>query len=163
MQALDFTEEDLIANQNGLLGAHQKGVLQRFLQRGIRLSIIGVIGIVALGVFLWSLHYDLFLGFFVIFLCFWFTIFGYLNRLVNVYLDMRSPQVSTAEGSVELAIAATNKPKIKLGAQLFSVPSHQSLLAFKNHDPYRIYYLSISLTLLSVEWLRDDDPFADDA
>jgi hypothetical protein len=29
-------------------------------------------------------------------------------------------------------------------------------LAFKNGDPYRIYYAPHSKTLLSAEWLRDE-------
>ncbi|MBK8029121.1 MAG: hypothetical protein IPK17_06325 [Chloroflexi bacterium] len=38
---------------------------------------------------------------------------------------------------------------------------HDGFLAFKNGDPYRLYYTPHSHTILSAEWLRDDDPFVE--
>ena len=36
-----------------------------------------------------------------------------------------------------------------------------AFLTFKNGDPYRLYYAPYSQQILSVEWLRDDNPFVE--
>jgi hypothetical protein len=63
------------------------------------------------------------------------------------------PPVKTIEGRVRLDILGTHH-QIAVGDILFRVQT-PVFLAFKNGDPYRIYYVERPHMIVSAEWLRD--------
>jgi hypothetical protein len=71
-----------------------------------------------------------------------------------------SASVESIEGIVELDIRQsfrTNQQQfvVTIGSMEFKVGT-DVFLAFKNREPYRIYYAPGSNTILSAEWLRNE-------
>lgn len=159
-QALHFSEDDLILNQEGIIGVNQSRQLDKQFER----KLLIIFGPVVFGVFLIViaiLHPELGIGGFALFVFFLAVV--NLQRLIHFlkwYRDYRSRQIVTAEGLIELKIWQQGYT-IQLGDLSFHLNS-KAAFAFKNGDPYRLYYLPESLTLLSAEWLRDDQLFIDE-
>jgi hypothetical protein len=89
--------------------------------------------------------------------------FRQANPLFN---DLKDGLVKQAEGRVRLDVipplqtGRTFKPPplyIAIEDQGWRI-NRDTFLAFKNGDPYVIYYAPYSRTILSVEWLRDPMP-----
>jgi hypothetical protein len=79
-----------------------------------------------------------------------------VNRLND---DLRENRVSAVEGRVELGVATGNKSAaywMRIDMMRFPL-TQAAFLAFKNGDPYRIYFAPHSKQILSVEWLREDE------
>jgi hypothetical protein len=175
--AFDFTEEDLAANQRGEVTPRQIEILTKkrnqnrwlTLFSGVVLAFMVMGGLVALFVFP---------PFGIIFL----AILAYIGRTVFKQLnafeqDLKTPQVEVVEGIVNLDIRRSTRTtttgntsstktsisySVQIGDQTFTV-NEKVFLTFKNGDPYAIYFTPFAKTILSVDWLRDDDPFEDRA
>src|SRR5262249_36406955 len=79
------------------------------------------------------------------------------KRLNNLRRDLLSGKAGAVEGRIALDVAARKEGayyRVAVANQTFGVRKNV-FLAFKNGDPYRIYYAPHSKTLLSAEWLRD--------
>nr|MCU0499996.1 hypothetical protein [Anaerolineae bacterium] len=169
--AFDFTEEDLAANQRGEVTPRQIEILTKkrnqnrwlTLFSGVVLAFMVMGGLVALFVFP---------PFGIIFL----AILAYIGRTVFKQLnafeqDLKTPQVEVVEGIVNLDIRRSTRTtttgntsstktsisySVQIGDQTFTV-NEKVFLTFKNGDPYAIYFTPFAKTILSVDWLRDDD------
>lgn len=67
--------------------------------------------------------------------------------------DLKQGVVTAVEGIVTLNISDGGGYSLIIGDQSFLLPQ-KTFLAFKNHEPYCVYYLPYSRTLVSAEWLR---------
>lgn len=177
--ALQFTESDLTANQQGFITTGQVDFLKRHLiWKGCSFILISVTSLVVLLV----IEYNLIVGgsqqrdealqfyglaiFFLIAGFFGLIALGYLFvDVLDVYRDIKERRIAAAEGWANLNIynyragLKYHEPKYRLNIsdQRFVV-DQKTFLAFKNNDPYRLHYAPRSKILLSAEWLRDD-PF----
>lgn len=162
MTALAFSEEDLATNEVGALSPHQ--VLDFQQRRNVQAVIAGLYAIVFAFIGLMmvtaprSVGPMLFLALLFSLLVFW------IGRVAPWQLnsDLQAG-VQSAEGRIELEVRSAENGTayfVKLDDRKFKVKK-PAFLAFKNGDPYRIYYAPHSQTILSVDWLRDDDPFID--
>ncbi|MCU0497179.1 MAG: hypothetical protein MUF87_07510 [Anaerolineae bacterium] len=157
-QALQFTEEDLIANQQGILGENQ---IKR-LGAQLREKIVWLFGIplffALLSIFALIFSNNGLARFTIAMLM--ISILSNPNRYLHFfkwYRDYRLRQVVTVEGLIELKILR-GVYSAQLGDHTFRLKSNATFV-FKTGDPYRLHYLPESLTLLSAEWLRGDNPF----
>ena len=75
------------------------------------------------------------------------------NRLAA---DLRARQIAQVEGRVDLKLSSGQYSSyfLNIGGMRFPMKQPQ-FLAFKNGDPYRIYYTPRSKKILAVEWLRE--------
>ncbi len=82
----------------------------------------------------------------------WFKRADYLS-------DLDESIVYAAEGRVRLALdeGRSNARYLVSVGHLAFIVSKGAFLAFKNGDPYRIYYAPNSKRIVSVEWLRGED------
>jgi len=163
MAALKFTEGDLAANMGGRLSAAQ---VTQFKQRRSTYASFSALlfGTVAAAMMLISAV--LFNGIVILLACgLLFALSGLLVGAVpvlNINRDLRL-SVQMVEGRVDLdTTPARNSASytVKVDDKKFKVKK-RAFLAFKNGDPYRIYYTAHTKTILSADWLRDDDPFAE--
>ncbi len=165
MEAIGFTEEDLEANRDGRITERQRKLLndERLSWRGWiflalgacpvisviilldvvrtqadlwnRVQVIGLVSVVAIGVALFA----------------WFRMSYYSD-------DLRTDDVQVAEGRISLGIAENKNSRnyyVTIGRVTLKIPK-KAFLAFKNDDPYAIFYMRYSKMLLSAEWLRDE-------
>lgn len=160
MRALNFTEDDLALNASGQLSAAQMNRLktQRTTTAILAVALSTIIG----GLLLFANLYARSLAPLVMMVLFiiLFTVVTGIMPAVQMTRDLQA-DVKVAEGRVELDTIARRRRTayvVKLDGQKFKVQK-MTFLAFKNGDPYRIYYAPHSRTILAAEWLRDDDPF----
>jgi len=163
MAALKFTEDDLAANASGSFSAAQVLMLKR--RRATQAVSIGVMcGIVAM-----------FLLFVVVIvpnsaipMLSFSLLFSLLALLIGgvamlqVTRDLRAG-LQMVEGRIDLDTTPGQNNAtytVKVEGKKFKVKK-RAFLAFKNGDPYRIYYTPHTKTILSADWLRDDQPFVD--
>lgn len=163
--AFNFTEEDLIVNQRGEVTPHQIEILiQKRNQNRWGTLFLGIIfTLVTLGLFLVLLIIPPIRR--------WF-----LKEWRALEQDIQTLEVEGIEGIVNLDIhRSTHKTtqgnatktetrisyNVQIGPETFSV-SEQAFLAFKNGDPYAFYLARHSRTILSIDWLRDDNPFMEE-
>ena len=165
MAALNFTEADLDANRDGQLSEEQRARLY-----GKRIYwLLAIAGVVVL-VFLVNLP-----GVFVIFgsddypppadiLIFTGLIMGCIGILAVLYTrsglraiaaDLQEKTVEAVQGQIKLEPFGEGSIMLRVLDRVFSV-SDRTGFAFKNGDPYCLYYAPHSKTLLSAEWLRED-------
>ncbi len=159
--ALKFTDDDLAMNAAGRLSPAQAAMLQRRRTVGAILIgglcatvgfflLIGTVGATAsLGPILLAM---------LVFLAFALAV-GAIPA-VRISRDLQQG-VKVAEGRVALDMTPAQNSatyKVQIDGQKFKVQK-RAFLAFKNGDPYRIYYAPNTKTILSAEWLRDDNPF----
>lgn len=165
MAALNFTADDLDANRDGQLSEEQRARLY-----GKRIYwLLAIAGVVAF-VFLINLP-----GVFIVFssgdypppadmLIFIGFILGCIGILVLLYTrsdlraitaDLQEKTVESVQGLIALETFGQDKMKVHIHDRAFTV-NNKAGLAFKNGDPYCLYYAPHSKTLLSAEWLRED-------
>ena len=85
--------------------------------------------------------------------------FAYGLIIFRLGADLKEDHVLSTEGRIELSQEDKNNEVnsfITIGGLRFPV-NRKTLLAFKNGDPYAIYYTRRSKKLLSAEWLRGED------
>ena len=160
MRALSFTEDDLALNAAGQLSAAQMNRLKT--QRTTTASLAVALSVIVGGLLLFANGYARSLAPLVMMVLIFvlFTVVTGIIPAVQMTRDLQAG-VQGAEGRVELDTIPRRKRTVylvKLDGQKFKVQK-QTFLAFKNGDPYRIYYAPHSRTILAAEWLRDDDPF----
>lgn len=159
--ALKFTDDDLAMNAAGQLSPAQAAMFQRRRTVGAILIgglcatvafflLIGTVGATAsLGPILLAL---------LVFMAFALAVGAIPAVRISRDLNMG---VQVAEGRVALDMTPAQNSasyKVQVDGQKFKVQK-RAFLAFKNGDPYRIYYAPNTKTILSAEWLRDDNPF----
>ena len=157
MEALRFTPEDLAFNQEGLLSETQRQYL--FIQdRWIRIGLI-IVSMIALTAFaVWDVSFStklkiLFVPGVIIFPI-WQKIYGLWERYAGY---MRSPYAEVVEGIIQLDIDDRNRMfqfKLRVQNMRFSLAKRE-FLAFKNREPYRIYYTPGYNRILSAEHLLE--------
>jgi hypothetical protein len=157
--ALGFMPEDLAANQDGKLSLNQRGLLNQ------RQGYWFAAGVLSFLLLLWSLvnagwRLDAAIGQGNIA---WIIVAAI--AVVSAYKwkqyrdDLNAPEIGAAQGRVELDIRSSNNASsfsVKIGDVNFGVKK-DAFLAFKNGDPYVIYYALYTKTLLSAEWLRGEE------
>jgi hypothetical protein len=163
--AMRFTEEDLEANRRGLLSEAQ---LDRFRRNRTRLLALNGVAFVGLGLASLLCIAPLFgvdigvlvaAGFVALFAS---IILAFSVKRANTWRsELYSGKAAALEGRVRLDVrpAGNNVATyiVAIDDQKFGVRK-DVFLAFKNGDPYRLYYAPQSKTLLSAEWLRDESP-----
>lgn len=164
MRALKFDETDLAANEAGEWSAAQVAKWSRA-RRDHLVALLVAFGFTALFLVFTaraSTNIGVLLNGGALFGT--LVTVGYLSgRLDRVLRDLHDG-ARTVEGRVELDVDTRNnktKYTAKIGGMKFKI-SKMTFLAFKNGDPYRVYYAPHQKRIASVEWLRDDDPFAPD-
>jgi hypothetical protein len=164
MTALKFDADDLAANEAGALSPAQVTRLRRR-RRGQDdgFSAFGAVTMFAAAFMLLFVNFSPLVPFiFIPLLLLAFGVFVGINawRINN---DLRDG-VRAAEGRVQLIVGKGGERGtifyVEVEGQKFRL-NREAFLAFKNGDPYRVYYVPHSKLILSVEWLRDDDPFAE--
>jgi hypothetical protein len=72
--------------------------------------------------------------------------------------DLREKRLTAVEGRIDLSLTGGQYTSYTIRvADLHFPAKKEAFLAFKNGDPYRIYYAPHTKRILSVEWLREDD------
>lgn len=179
---LGFTEDDLLANEQGHITDAQTGRLRG---RWLELIPLVVFIVVALAIITPITSFvfrpmpfggSSFSGWFFMIagLIFLFAVGSSVWKAFNVFRDLQERRVESVEGTVSLDIEnrrgsyqaggvsfRTNSSRMEyalyIGGERFKV-NKRTFLAFKNGDPYVVYYAPHSKTILSADWLRDD-PF----
>ncbi len=166
--ALDFTAEDLEHNRAGQLSPRQTAHLRdrnRAWRRLLRKWLVVVAGAALYGYLIASSNLDYRnlsgLVFFMpgVTIAALFDLLSHYRLRRPLALDGARAEVARAEGRVRLNIAGKNWPRtfdLVLDDLTFPV-TEQELLAFKNGDPYVLYYLPNTRTLLAAEWLPHTD------
>lgn len=165
MSALKFDDDDLAANIAGNFSVAQ---VQRLKRRRVAqaITIAVICAIIVLVVLLMAtvsvqtappllILTALFGGLALL--------FGTITS-IQVTRDLQDG-IKVIEGRVQLDMTPAQNSAtyyVKVEGKKFKVKK-AAFLAFKNGDPYRIYYAPHSKTILSVEWMRDDNPFEEDA
>lgn len=165
MAALEYTDDDLAANQSGAWSAGQVVALQQRRTRQARNLVVMCALVIALAsfvAFVWSLA-----AIPMLLLTLLFIGVAALNggRTIQRMTRDLGAGVAEVEGRVELdARSAENGGDyfVQVDMCKFKV-RREAFFAFKNRDPYRLYYAPHSQVLLSVEWLRAEDPFINSA
>lgn len=148
MDVLDFTDDDLAANQDGVLSEHQRAILQK--KR--LLSRIIPAGILITGILLGILIMPNMLAFVVIGCGILFA--------VATFTDINRRTVSTKLSvSKVMGIVKLDARELKNGYSFYiQINRHRfqvtqaMMLAFKSGDSYAIYH--IGNQILSAEWIQ---------
>jgi hypothetical protein len=144
MDAVGFYEDDLKANQAGQISKEQYRIL--YIRRNTWLA--GIFITVSVLIILWF-------GFRNAFLIALVTggLFYSCNTWLILNKDLKSRQAINVEGRISLDVNGRIYT-LSLENIQFNIKK-DAFLAFKNGDPYRIFYTPYSKQLLSAEWLRD--------
>lgn len=168
MDVFSFDEDDLDANQAGQFSRRQ---LDRLNSRRNSAryggALLGLLGLMTIAIVLPAiaaadglsagiLGTPLLIG--IILAGIWF---GLAARARKLTADLHENRAAEIEGRVELVVGGGRYASYSLRVDKLRFPLKQkAFLAFKNGDPYRIYYAPHSKKILSVEWLRENDnPF----
>jgi hypothetical protein len=147
MEALHFTQDELKLNQEGYMSERQYNVLyERRTSWLIGVLLLGCLLIILFVAISFNFpHVVVGIG---VFYC------GQKWLMFNSDLSQR--RSLSIEGRISLDIGGNKGQNYTLMVEneQFSV-NKNVLLAFKNGDPYRIFYTPYSKHLLSAEWLRD--------
>ncbi len=170
VQVIEEIEEDLEANQRRKITLHQIKILikKRIQSRWMSWFSVVILALMTVG---GLVVLFIFPPFGIIFL----TIVFYMSPTVFKQLDafeqdLKTPQVDMVEGIVHLVQRSTRTTNLRntsqtktsisysvqIGDRKFMV-NEKVFLTFKNGDPYAIYFTPFAKTILSVDWLRDDD------
>jgi hypothetical protein len=156
--ALNFSYEDLEANRDGHLSSTQRSEFTLIERRWMVSAIIATLIIV------WSIlnaggRIDVAIGRGGIP---WFIAAGAMTfswyKWKQYFDDLRSTEISALQGHVNLDMTVNGKSStlsLTIQDTKFDVKK-DVFLAFKNGDPYAIYYAPHSKTILSAEWLRQE-------
>jgi hypothetical protein len=154
MNALGYTDEDLAANQNGQLGPTQRAQLTGNLNNWRLLAIVTIALAALLSVYRgdgWATPVAVWL--------IATPILVYIGVKARAYsLDLHADEVEMVEGLIALDIINRGKNGVAyiLDIEDLSFNIRKTVfLAFKNGDPYRLYYAPHSKLLLGAEWLRE--------
>lgn len=145
MYSLGFTEEDLADNQQGKMSIDQRLRCSARRHWWLAGGIFCVVGFLIVWFGGGRLAVVLMLFAFFGFICF-------LNAY-RFYTDATKGMASTVEGRVNLLING-RRYSVVVENMKFDL-KQKAFLAFKNGDPYRVYYTPKTKVLLSAEWLRD--------
>ena len=164
MEALDFTEADLEANQAGVLSPNQRARLsadarkarQWVIAAGVVATIFIITTVMAvnpIGQLLNGLTAAI-----AALICLMFV-----RRFVPLSRAARGG-VEQVEGRAQLDTDSkeemSNAYYLLIDEAKFKLKKRQ-FLTFKSDDPSRVYYAPKVKRILSAEWLRDDSPFVD--
>lgn len=168
MDALSVGADDLAANQDGVLSKAQAPVLRNERNRQLTIAFFRLI------VALWIIYTCALSGninlfedptslFFPLVLTGMAIVFSGvpLSKGFLFHRDQSLGKVRTTEGHIRLDIIGKDKYAVFMGEEQFDV-SKETFLAFKNNDPYRLYYVPFSNTLVAAEWLYDSGFFDDE-
>jgi hypothetical protein len=168
MEVLRFDDADLEANQAGTLSPRQAAHLRlerrseffwitffgvffgatiALLLRQIPLNAPGVVPLLVLAAFVATV-----------------LVYHYLRRVAPLSKDLHENRALAVDGRVDLSLKPKGrriKYSMDIGKMRFPIRK-DAFLSFKNRDPYCVYYAPHSKQILSVEWLRDDNPFVDE-
>jgi len=166
MEAIGFTEEDLAANREGYFTKRQRTRLSAKQSSWIILAfLIAVVGLfLAMFAVVDGVRTDattartVGLIFADLVVVAGLLSYIWLNwRRYNT--DLRDTELRTVEGRVLLDVShqgnSGNYYTVHVEDINFSI-NKPIFLAFKNGDPYHIYYAPHSKTILSAEWLREE-------
>ena len=165
MQAIGFDEADLEANRAGELSEQQTGDARQSDRWLRRMNWAVVLMLVVGGIWVWldGVSGQSFLTAIVE-----FAGIGLVTFAVIRYFAFRRRQeakflaanpIPVVEGRIQLDFHTSRYGswyRLLVADMRFDV-TKQAFLAFKNGDPYRIYYAPHTKRILSVEWLREDD------
>jgi len=157
--ALKFSHDDLIANRDGYMTKKQRKRLHRiglsqYLPSAVGSIVFGAAFFLCLSLFLMALRDDtlsILLATFG-FMSLWLAGYAYVQWR-KFKADLEKGAVELTEGQIRLNIYGFSRHigfSIGIEKQSFSV-KRGILLAFKNGEPYRIYYAPRTRTLLSAE------------
>ncbi len=160
MDAIGFTEEDLEANRQGIITDAQKVHFRREYQKSAFafLPALVILAFFTIGLLSSGL---LFIqpGSIVLPFLFFIVYLAYLSWRRQQAVDaIRRGNLESVEGRIQLNTTASNSRQlftISVQNQKFNIKKNV-FLAFKNGDPYVIYYVPRSKSILSAEWLRED-------
>lgn len=157
MLAIGFNEEDLEANQDNILSPQQRVYLIR---QHLPMTFIRTTSIIFIcclvGFFLTNDLRSGKIGFgFILAALFLFGVTPTLWRWYRLRTDLKLNQVIGLQGRVRLDLDNRNQYFLYIDDLRFEVNKHV-FLAFKNGDPYVVYYAPHSKTILSAEWLRPE-------
>lgn len=177
MDAFGFDEDDLAANRAGKLSARQRANLEAVYRdtRHTKLyrSLVGILitTVILTGILLFPQGFNDLLSIVQAFSIIGllalgvaaFAVRNSLRKANPLFDDLKDGLVKPVEGRVQLDVvpplqtSRTFKPPplyLAIEDQGWRI-DRDTFLAFKNGDPYAIYYAPHSRTILSVEWLRD--------
>ncbi len=165
MSAFHFEEQDLEANQAGKFTDWQRNRLRGDSRRSsalLALFAFGGLFLAGLMTLIWSSAPNeamsrLVVPLIMIAVTSLILVF-YWARSRRTAADLNAPVVSVVEGRVLLKASdgQFGDYAARIGDVEFALKP-QEFFAFKNGDPYRVYYTSRSKRILSLEWLRDAD------
>jgi hypothetical protein len=157
MLAIGFTEEDLAANRDNVLSPTQITNLARQQRALPWLHVLGaVIACLFAGILLLSDLASRKIGIGVIFTL--SVVFAFAPSLWDWYTlihNIKVDRVIGIQGHVRLDLDDKNQYFLQLTEHRFEV-NKNTFLAFKNGDPYAIYYAPRNRIILSAEWLRPE-------
>jgi hypothetical protein len=162
MEVFSFTESDLERNRVGFLGEQQQEQMKNQFSNSASLysgvyAIAGVFGfLVLITLASTQISYKaagIWIGLLVL------VVLGLRVLIRNLRQpledDLKDGRVRIAEGVVKLDIDQNGSGySLLIGDQTFSLTT-KMFLAFKNLEPYRVYYLPYTRTIVSAEWLRE--------
>ncbi len=156
MDAIGFTEEDLDANQKGELSDRQVAMLRHKHNISLFSVILELICIAALvGIYIFTFEFAE--SCLVVCTLIPLVIFTLVTSFhyPSIYHDFRDCAVIWVEGRIRLNIR-NNLFTLKIGERTLALPK-ATFLAFKNGEPYVIYYTPRTKTILSAEWLSQQE------
>ena len=160
MAALKFDEDDLAVNRAGNVSEGQYRRLRN--QRDALLwPFAGLLVIGGVGGVIGFARVDPDSGL-VIWIIFVIVAVGFVGTVlfltwINLAKDLGGGYVAAIEGRVQLDVKGKGniiRYTVGIDYQFFPVDK-ATFLAFKNGDPYRIYFAPNTKTILSAEWLYD--------
>lgn len=166
---LNITPEDLHANENGKISDNQRRLIakNRNSWNVGAIAIILSLTVMVVGVMIGSdvvAPNDLMILFVLVGLPILIGVAMQTPKWLNSNTDLRNGETAYVEGRIWQEIQGRNgiyaKQNYLLHIEDMTFEVEQDIfLAFRNGDPYRIYYGPRSKTILGAEWLIDDDPF----
>jgi hypothetical protein len=161
MEVLNFDEADLEANRIGRLSRDQ---LEDFSRRW-RTMLIAIVFLTIFSPLMFVLTIIVYVndsnsrdfnGFLFVAIASAFGCLLIASRYKKTNADLNSGKVLFVEGRISFNVGSGRGQSfsVQIQNQIFRV-NKEIFLAFKNGDPYVIYYAPNSGTILSVEWLRD--------
>ncbi len=156
MDALNFDETDLDYNRQGEFSPAQQ---QRLFQRQ---QLTLTYSIILSGVLLFAILLIPTARQAIIFLFAGMGVAGYFlftngSEWVSLSRDLKQGKVKQVEGRIRLDVEGQGKNgvaySVRIDQEYWKI-NKDTFLAFKNEDPYIIYFASHSRKILSAEWLR---------
>jgi hypothetical protein len=158
-EAIGFTVEDLDINDSGVLSQPQRENLKQDCARWLLFNL----AITTLCLFAYNGYqsgpktYNDIGGLILFYLLLSPFFLVTLNSWVRLFLDIIKRTVGRSEGYIELDVRSNRSGtrfKVRSQSVVFDVDK-RVFLAFKNNEPYLIYFAPYSKTIVSAEWLRD--------